>query len=459
MISFGLSLTLLILTCFVRFAFDEQIQPFLFAAILGLPILEILRQGKLTNLGAFLLLSFVMYGIRPLYIVIEDDRSLIYELMGRVDISPVLSRAMFLAVIALLTICVGHAFAKIQWPLKYSMPLPGVPLGFYFPRPSNLCTLFLLGFQVICLIFLFGLRARGLAVYASDAGAYTYLFPQVLQASQILPLVAFSYNRNKNPPLGQFSFFFSLTLFVLFTFFMKDLSMFRGFYLTGALCALIAVLHSLRGRVAYWVLVLPILYLLPAFRALGESRLLGADQAFSYALEVIKSFSFEKWWDFFNPNGDMNVFDTLVAAVHSTPRFQPYIWAWFYPLFHFIPRAWWPSKPDRGMLVDMSFAQGNPFHPGLIGFYYLDGGLFWMLLSCFMTGVILYSLERWLSAMRPGYLRSSLFGIVVINSLYSARGYFHFSVIQYVFMIVPVVLLSWIIDKLGFMKTPRLQQL
>jgi hypothetical protein len=458
MVSLGLSIGLFVLTLLSRMAFDEAMQIVSYALILGALVLNILRQGRLTNLGAFLLLAFILYGVRPLFILVEDDRELIYSMMGRVPILPVVARGMFTAVIAMLTICVGHAAAKIQWPLKNFRSLPGVPMSSFFPKPTPVGSIALIGFQVLCLVFLFGLRSRGLSIYGDDAGAYSYLFPQVLQAGQIFPLVVFAYNKNKCGVSGQVYFWISLVLFALFTFFMKDLSMFRSFYLTGAISAVIAILHAQRGRVAYWILVLPVLYLLPAFRALGETRLLGSEEAFAFALDVMRSFSFESWWEFFNAKGDMNVFDTLAAAVHSTPRFYPYFQAWFYAVAHFIPRAWWPGKPDRGMLVDMAFAQGAPLSPGLAGFYYLDGGFLWMLLSCFLTGMILYALDRWLIAMRPGYLRSSLFGIIVINSLYAARGYLHFTVIQYIFMLVPVFLLSWAAAKLRFIPEPKFQR-
>lgn len=459
MVSLGFAIGLFVITLLSRIVFDDSLQIITYAIVLGALVVDLLRQGRLTNLGAFLLLAFILYGIRPLYILVEDDRDLIYSMMGRVPILPVVSRGMYIAVIAMLTICVGHAVARIQWPLRPFRSLKGVPIQAYFPKPTQAGASALLAFQFLCLLFLLGLRARGLSIYTADAGAYSYLFPQVLQAAQIFPLVVFAYNKNKAGPAGQIRFGISLALFALFTFYMKDLSMFRSFYLTGAICAVIAVLHSQRGRVAYWILVLPVLYLLPAFRALGETRFLGADEAFTVAFEVMRSFSFEKWWEFFNAKGDMNVFDTLVAGVHSAPRFYPYIQAWFYAFAHFIPRAWWPAKPERGMLVDMSFTQGAPHSPGLAGFYYLDGGFLWMLLSCFVTGMILYALDRWLFTMRPGYLRSTLFGIVVINSLYATRGYLHFTIIQYVFMIVPVLLLAWAVAKLRLIPVPKFRRI
>ena len=458
MISLGLSVALLVVTLFTRMAFDEPMQIISYAIVLGVLVLNVLRQGRLTNLGAFLLLAFILYGIRPLYIIVEDDRELIYSMMGRVEILPVVARGMFVAVVAMLTICAGHAAARIQWPLRSVQLLPGLPMSAYFPRPSFFGAIALLGFQVLCILFLVSMRSRGLSIYTDNAGAYTYLLPQVLQAGQIFPLVVFAYNIKRGGVVSQASFWISLVLFSLFTFFMKDLSMFRSFYLTGAIAAVISVLHAQRGRVAYWILVVPVLYLLPAFRALGETRLLSSDEAFTFALDVMKSFSFEKWWDFFNPRGDMNVFDTLAAAVHSTPRFHPYFQAWIYAFAHFIPRAWWPGKPERGMLVDMAFAQGAPLSPGLAGFYYLDGGMLWMLISCFLTGAILYALDRWLLAMRPGYLRSTLFGIIVINSLYAARGYLHFTVIQYIFMVIPVFLLSYASAKFRFIPPLKFQR-
>jgi hypothetical protein len=154
----------------------------------------------------------------------------------------------------------------------------------------------------------------------------------------------------------------------------------------------------------------------------------------------------------------MNIFDTFVAAIESTPQSQPYLFAWIYSFLHWIPRGFWPGKPVGGMLVDMSFTQGAPFHPGLIGFYYLDGGLFWMLGSCLMTGILLYFIDRSVFQLKPGYLKSALYGIIIINGMYFARGYLHFQVMQYLYMILPVILLSYCSRKFGAFKKKKLLQ-
>jgi len=454
MISLVLSVSLIVIACVIRLSGDDATQIVLYACVLGALVLAVLRQGLLTNLGAFLLLAFLMYGMRPLYILFHSDRKVLNALMGGVDVLPYSSYSMFVATLAMLAICVGHAVARIIWPAKaYPVP-PGVARSAYFPKLTGACSLALLCFQAFAIVFLLALRGPAAAsLYSAAGGAYTYLFPQVLQAAQIFILVIFVHNRHEAPPAGRVRFHLSLAMFVVFTFLMKDVSIFRGFYITGAIGAVLAIIYAQRGRVAYWVLLLPVMFLLPAFRALGAARQFSADQAFGFAFDVMMSFSPQKWWSFFDGKGDMNVFDTFVAAIHSTPAFKPYFMAWLYTFVHYIPRAWWPGKPPRGILIDISFTKGYPYHPGLAGFYYLDGGMVWMFVSCLITGGLLYALDRWIYCSRPGYLHSALFGILIINSLYAARGYLHFQIIQYIYMVVPVLLLAWAVAKFGTVPT------
>jgi hypothetical protein len=449
MISVGFSLALLFITIVLRFAFDDESQIVAYAVVYGVILLEFLRRRLLTSLSAFFTLYILMFGIRPLYILFKTDRSVLNDLMGYVDFLPLVSSGMFTGLSAFIAIAIGYALARSKWPPKRNFLPLHPPNSLSYPIPKKSCVLTLLFYQVLGVMLLLAMRgpASG-SVYSAAGGAYAYLLPQSLQAAQIYILVLLFCNRARSS-FFRYSYYAALVFFALFTFFMKDISIFRGFYVTGAIGMLIALQYARRGRVDYWLLVLPTFFFLPAFQALGSSRSDFAGESFGFAFEAVKSFSPESWWAFFDGRGDMNVFDTFVAASNSTPRFRPFFMAWYYAFLHFIPRGWWPDKPEFGMLVDLSFTQGRPYHPGLVGFYLLDGGLLWMFLSCFLTGFLLYALDSLINRQSPGYFKIALYGVVIINSMYAARGYLHFQIIQYAMMIVPLTIMARLVNRFG----------
>jgi hypothetical protein len=457
MISFASLSAILILALVTRVLFDSHTQILVYAVLQGYLVVNFSLR-RLTSLSAFIILFFLIYGIRPVYILFENDVLLLSSSADSLKISLAVSSAMFLALLSLLCICIGYKMMQFLWPVRSAHIDQSLSSLSYISRAKPICLLILLILQIVFDIYLLVLSRGGMSLYAAGGGAYSYLLPQVLQAAQIYILVIFVYSRKINAS-SKLLYFLSLSLFCIYTYFMKDISMFRGFYLTGFIAAIVSILHSRRGYVSSLVVYIPILFLLPAFRALGSSRYSSTSDVFSNALESIKSFSVANWWAFFDSTGDMNVFDTFVAALNSAPAFHPYFFSWIYAILHFIPRVWWPDKPESGMLVDMNFTMGLPFHPGLIGFYFLDGGLLWMFMSCFMTGFLLSKADRWISSMGPGYVTSALYGIVVINSLYAARGLFHFQVIQYVYMIFPVFLLSFLVDSLKLMRKSKIAYL
>jgi len=444
------------LTLFSRFALSEGMQTFAYAGIQAGLILFIARQKLVTNLGAFLILYFIVYAIRPIYIYLESDFSLLNLFLGRTQYLDVCSEAAFWATCGLLFICAGHAVGRIWFPLRPPKQAASSAFGGGLGRPKQECVILLLGLQAASIVFLLAISGEHAgSLYGASGGAYTYLLPQALQAAQILVVSIFAYNHARFHGRWKNLSIVSIFLFLAYTYLMKDVSIFRGFYITGAIAAVMAVYYARTQTIPYWLLLVPSLLLLPIFRAWGELRWAQAEGFWSETLNVLGTLSPQSWWSFFDVSGDMNVFDTLVAAFESSPRHMPYLFAWIYPVLHFIPRAIWPGKPEWGMLVDFSFMKDLPYTPGLIGFYYLDGGLMWMLASCFVTGVVFYLLDRWLFGMAPGYLKAALYGIVLINSFAAARGYLHFSVAQYFYMIAPVAVLMFVLTKFGMFEGRR----
>ena len=139
----------------------------------------------------------------------------------------------------------------------------------------------------------------------------------------------------------------------------------------------------------------------------------------------------------------MNIFDTFVAAAKAEPKFYPYLWSWAYVPLHFVPRATWPSKPKRGVTMDLSFMRGAPYCPGIAGFLLLDGGFAWMLGAMFSLGFLVALLDAWVFTMPRGYLQYCLVGIVTVNAMFLTRFLLWQYFYQMLYAMIPIMVLAW----------------
>jgi hypothetical protein len=261
-------------------------------------------------------------------------------------------------------------------------------------------------------------------LYGSALGAYLYDLPSVLQAGHIFTLLVaverFLYNRTLQSVTSLLA---ALALFLAFTLEMRSISNFCGFYITGLMAGALAVLARLKINVrAHW-LILPVVLLLPAFRLLGETRSFSNDnfsEAVTIANEKQNGF-LSSYWDFYNSDGDINIFDTFLAALRTEPKTHPFLLSWLYVPLHFVPRALWESKPLNGTLQDMDFTNGAPYSPGIAGFFFLDGGFLWMLACMITLGYLIAFLDLSILTMKRNYLRFCLYGILVTNAMGLSR--------------------------------------
>jgi hypothetical protein len=239
-------------------------------------------------------------------------------------------------------------------------------------------------------------------------------------------------------------------LFLYFTWLMREVSQFRGFYITGVMIVGIAVLMRLKGRVGYMWLIVPIVVLQPFFQYLGGDRQKSNAELAETGLieEVFDDQSLgETYWKFYDSLGDMNIFDTFVAAKRSEPAFYPYVWSWAYVPFHLVPRAVWPGKPKGGVTQDVAFTNEAPTSPGIAGFFLLDGGIVWMLLSMVVLGYLVSLVDWTILTMRPGYLQCCLIGIVTINAMFLSRFFLWQYFYQVLYAALPCVFLAWYINR------------
>jgi len=212
----------------------------------------------------------------------------------------------------------------------------------------------------------------------------------------------------------------------------------------------IAVLMRLKGRVGYMWLIVPIVVLQPFFQYLGGDRQKSNAELAETGLieEVFDDQSLgETYWKFYDSLGDMNIFDTFVAAKRSEPAFYPYVWSWAYVPFHLVPRAVWPGKPKGGVTQDVAFTNEAPTSPGIAGFFLLDGGIVWMLLSMVVLGYLVSLVDWTILTMRPGYLQCCLIGIVTINAMFLSRFFLWQYFYQVLYAALPCVFLAWYINR------------
>jgi hypothetical protein len=406
-----------------------------------------IQKRQVSGAGAFIFMSFLFFGVRPIYVILESDYELLLNLFRvRADIQGV-TDAMWWASAGLVCFAIGAFIAPkatATWlQRRRQRAVRGQAQGLV---SAKMCY-GMLFFQLLTLPLMLFLARSGRGLYGSAFGAYVYDLPVPLQSVHIVAVIVLleRYLRLKTTAslvmLGISGF-----LFLDFTWLMRDVSLFRGFYIAGVMIAGIAVLQRVKGRVGYAWLIIPIIAVQPFFQYLGENRIAGNEQLeqegiFEEVLE--KRTLLESYWSFYDSRGDMNIFDTFVAAHKSQPAFYPYVWSWIYAPLHFIPRKLWSGKPEKGITQDVRFMRGAPYCPGIAGFFLLDGGLLWMLVSMTVLGFLLATLDAWVFTMPRGYVQYCLIGIVTINAMFLTRFFLWQYFYQLLYAMIPITALAW----------------
>lgn len=403
-----------------------------------------ISRRRLTGFGSFVFMYFLFFSIRSLYIIIEDDypvnafiQNASLELVGR---------AAVLSSLGLCAFSLGHfiflRFGKV-WLNKrlhygaHRLFLTDIVLKRSIPL---LLSLQLIAFSVILKLSQYG------SAYGSPLGAYAYDMPIVLQAISVFSSLSLTrYFVQRKSWLGFFCFLASLLLLIATSYTMRDLSLFRGVYLAGLLGTYIAIAYEFRRKVGYFLLIFTIVIAQPTFADLGRNRRISNENLFQQ-VTFHNPFTFNgealtPYWDFYNSSGDMNIFDTFMAASEANPSYHPYLWSWLYAPLHFIPRFLWSEKPIKGITQDLSFLQGYPYSPGILGFFYMDGGFFWMLLSMSLLGSIISFVDGYIDTMRSSSLKSCLYGLFVVNCMLLTRIFLWQFLTALLYSVIPCVFL------------------
>lgn len=406
---------------------------------------QIMRR-QVSGVGAFIFMSFLFFGMRPLYILIERDKYLFNDIYRiRVDTAE-LGDSMWWAALALWVFAVAAYAAPKVCGRYFLRRRQRNAATIVQPEVSGRAVGLLLGMQLATLPVMLGLAVYGRTLYRSALGAYAYDFPVLMQSMHIFALVVLLERwARRRTSTNLFVLGFSGFLFLDFTWLMREVSIFRGFYLTGVMIAGIALVQRFKGRVGYAWLLVPIIGLQPFFQYLGADRNKANEEMQESSL-VDRVFErqtvLQAYWNFYAGNGDMNIFDTFVAAKKSEPAFRPYLWSWLYVPLHFVPRAIWKGKPKKGITQDMAFTNQAPTSPGIAGFFLLDGGLIWMLGSMAALGFLVSMLDWYILTMPRGYLQATLIAIVTINAMFLTRVFLWQYFYQMLYALVPCMLLA-----------------
>lgn len=397
-----------------------------------------LYSRRLSGVGSFVLLWILFFGMRPLYIVAESD----FLLMNTVfKVNPDLSYLHFASVYAsvlLLLFYFGCVFAhkSFSTPILRLSRFYGQSESREPPAPIPVILVLIL-LQIISFIILSRLGGSGRSLYNSNLGAFLYELPMPLQALNVYASVSILFRYLRSRLVLDFSLcVFSLLLTANYTLQMRDISIFRGFWVFGLMILVISILYLLRNRVGYLSLLIPLIALQPLFEYLGRVRGLTNDELFSQTLPSLD------YWSVYNSSGDYNIYDTFVASLLSTPDSTPYLLSWLYPFVHIVPRFLWPDKPANGILQDLSFLNGAPYSPGIAGFFWLDGGFLWAAICLFVLGFLLCNADLFAFSLTLGPFRCLLISLLVVNDMFLTRTFLWFFFWQVMYSLVPIWFLS-----------------
>lgn len=414
----------------------------------GVVLFSFIKEGRLSGAGGFVFMSFLFFAVRPLYILREGDFDLFLTLF-RLSVDTVdLAWAMWWATAALLCFRLGSLLPLRLDRKRWMKRAQSVVVDNAIQQGRFLRVAVLILIQIITAGLMMMVGGSGFGLYESLFGAYAYELPIVLQAAHIFSVIYTARLTFAKNGLVYFPVLVvSVLLFGFFTWEMRSVSLFRGFYLTGVMICGISALAAFKKRVGYAWLIVPILVLLPFFRILGEIRFTEKQSVISTVTEEISKRDIAKaYWTFFDSDGDMNIFDSFVAATKSEPAYRPYALSWLYVPLHFVPRSLWPSKPEKGLLVDVSYSMGAPYWPGIAGLFWLDGGYLWMLLSMGLLGYIIRWLDHFVETMPRSSFKFCIYGVLVINGMFLSRFFLYQYFYNCLYAIVPCFVLAWLCD-------------
>jgi len=392
--------------------------------------------------GAFVVGYTLYFAGRPLYVALTGERKAVSIHFNSVFPFPVVFDAQCLLAIAMIAFVVGTIAIKQASHGVYMRRLRRSGAAQWFDtKPLAMFALAGLSLAALAILFVLSRLGRG-GLYGSDLGAYAYQLPILLHGfvmiSMVLALQRCLVNRRLE---NVAAFLVLLGIFLAYTVMMRNLTLFRAFYMSGFLAGGFACLYVLKGRLTMKWLIIPVIVGMPLFQYLGQQRAVSNEELLEEGDLIPQELSLtESYSRFFMAHGDMNMFDTFVTADNYTPSFRPYVMSWLYVPFHFIPRFIWKGKPEQGITMDLAVFKGAPYSPGIPGFFLLDGGRVWMMICMFVLGCVVMGLDLFLYTLPRSALSGVLIGVATVYALYLPRFLLWQYVYGMLFFIVPGVI-------------------
>ncbi len=292
-------------------------------------------------------------------------------------------------------------------------------------------------------------QARASLAGASDS-AYVYLLPTLIHGFN---LYIFSYLVSgwirKRGVMSFLTLLSSIALMLSHAYCLYNMSNFRGFYLIGIFTAVIVFMLARLGKVPVLLLLL-LFALYPLFKNIGSDRTLSnKEMVQNVLLNPHTSYNGEGMERAFGSDTDINMLDTLVASLNYEHKFHPYVWTYLYVFVHWIPRSVWPGKPPFGITADVSYTNGFPFTPGIIGFFNDDGGKIYMIIVMGFLGALFKWCEILVLRIRGMELYLCVWAALFLTSLVTVRYLPYQAFYGFLVFFVP----TWLLNRVVKMAT------
>ena len=453
------SMLLVLVLGLAGFLVEPNLAIGLLSVVMLLFTIFITSSSPICSASAFIFGSALFFVVRPLYIVLVGEYNNVSTKFQSVFSLDIVYQGLFLTTLCSLFFVMG---SRSLWILSIRKN-PGIgnfvsPVTRYLPSLS--LVLFAIGSSLVAssTVYIFNSYGKG-TLYSSSLGAYAYQFPILLQGINLVAgVLAYERFAFSKKYFSFFCFISSALLITASSILMRDISIFRAFYLAGLFSFIlsIAYIRSIKQSrpLQMKLFMLIVIILLPFFTFLGSQRLLTNDALLSGDNPFQVNDILFAYVSFFSEKGDMNMFDTFLVAMQYQPSFYPYLWSWLYVPLHLIPRFIWIAKPVAGITQDLSFLNGAPYSPGLAGFFLLDGGVLWMLASMFVLGLILSRLDVFILNIKDLSIRAILASVITVYSMFLPRYFLWQFVYGVLALILPSLLTYKILNAKNHLKTP-----
>lgn len=295
------------------------------------------------------------------------------------------------------------------------------------------------------------------AIFDMSSSAYVYMLPTLIHGFDLYWFVhAFGQWWRTRDPVRLVLLIITIALIIGHAFLLSNLTFFRAYYLIGIFCCAVAALNIVFRRIPV-VIFVSLILIYPMFKFIGVDRTLNSRELIELvARNPAGGYSSEGLLSAFGSGTDLNMIDTFAASLAWPHSYRPYLLTFPYILVHWIPRSWWPTKPQDGVLGDMGYLYlvrlgvRAPFSPGLIGILNDDGGQAYMIAVMFAIGWFMRRWQWWTLRVESHDLYISICAALMLTSLVLVR----YIPYQAFYLFATFFLPCWLCDRLAGRLSP-----